>query len=97
VPRKVSVLNLEGLALNGLLRDYSIANCDKEDKVKIIAQTEWNEEVETPCFDKSRLPVIIRLLESYRKWGKSILTKEVVKPFTIEEEREVMKGITSDS
>ncbi|RLG86545.1 MAG: hypothetical protein DRO15_06000 [Thermoprotei archaeon] len=85
--KKISILNLEGLALNGLIKSYSVVNCDEENKVKIVAQTELGEEVETPCFDKVRLSTIMRILESYKAWGKSILTKEAVEIFIIEEER----------
>ena len=70
----ISVLDLEGLALNGLLEKFHVLKCKEKGKVKIVAKSVDGSEVETPCFDEFRLGVELRILENYRRWGRKIYT-----------------------
>ncbi len=84
--RKVSVLDFEGLLLNGMVRNYRVAKCGKE-LVKIVAELSTGEEIETPCFDEFRLRVEETLINYYMRIGEKITIKGPIKTFVMEEEK----------
>ncbi|MCD6428962.1 MAG: hypothetical protein J7L12_05055 [Desulfurococcales archaeon] len=71
--RKVTVLELEGLAINNLIKSYEVDVCHSSGKLrflKIIARTHNDEELETECIDQERMGRVIAILASYRQWSK---------------------------
>ncbi|RLG78182.1 MAG: hypothetical protein DRO14_01385 [Thermoprotei archaeon] len=71
--RKATVLELEGLAINNLIKSYEVSECHNSGKLKflkVIARTLNDEELETECMDQDRIGRVIAILASYRRWGK---------------------------
>ncbi len=71
--RKVTILELEGLAINNLIKSYEVSECHSSGRLrflKIIASTLNGEELETECIDQERIGRVIAILASYRRWSK---------------------------
>ncbi len=91
--RVLSVLDLEGLAINGMVSDYEVVDCSSPSSVrysKIVAKLENGEVVETECMDYSRISRVLVVLLRYvkNKWGEILVDKEI--------SEEMMSGITYD-
>ncbi len=71
--RKVTILELEGLAINNLVKSYTVSECSSSGKLrflKIIARDINDEELETECIEQERIGRLIAILASYRSWNK---------------------------
>ena len=71
--RKVTVLELEGLVINNLIKSYRISECSSNKKLrslKVSAKTVNDEDIETECMDQERIGRIIAILASYQKWSR---------------------------
>jgi len=88
---RVTGYELEGLALNGFLKEFELVDCGKEKGIrysKIIAVTLDGKRLETECMEYSRVVRIYLVLLKYRDWGRRLVREEV--------SEEMMSGITYD-
>jgi len=91
MPERISILELEGLALNGLVREARIVDCSKVKGIrysKIVAELSDGRIVETTCDFYSRIIKTYLTLIRYKDLGKTIVIKEL--------SEEMMSGITYD-
>ncbi|MFN3268228.1 MAG: hypothetical protein ACK416_03095, partial [Zestosphaera sp.] len=66
--KEIDILRLEGMIINGLIKEYSIIDCRGEDKVrmsKIVATSTNGEEYETPCYEYPRISRVYVLANKY--------------------------------
>ena len=73
--RKVTLLELEGLAINNLIKLYKVDECFSNKHVryvKIYVETVNGEHLETECLDQKRINKIIAILTNYQKWSRDI-------------------------
>ncbi|MGC9147985.1 MAG: hypothetical protein ACP5GI_00855 [Sulfolobales archaeon] len=87
---KVHYLDLEGLAINGLIEKVSLEDCNRDNKIrksKILAVTKDGREIETECIDYSRIVRIWIIVKQYEKWGKQISEGESAEEFISEYEK----------
>ncbi|MEL9929328.1 MAG: hypothetical protein QXJ51_05875 [Sulfolobales archaeon] len=75
--RKVHYLDLEGMALNGLIRKSIMQDCSdsKIRKSKIIVETVSGESIETDCIEYERLVRVWIVIKHYEKWNKNLVEK----------------------
>jgi len=88
---KIHILDLEGLAINGMVESHKLVDCEKKGKVrltKLVAKLADGREVETDCIDYPRIVHTFIVLEKYKDWGKNLVKEEIPE--------RVMKGITYD-
>lgn len=88
---RIEVLDLEGLAINGMIKSFQLVDCEKKGKIrlsKITAVLADGREVETDCMEYPRIVRAFILLEKYKNWGDALVMKDVTE--------EMMKGITYD-
>jgi len=85
--RGVSVLDLEGLAINGLVEEFSEESCGGG-RVRIVARVSGGEEVETPCMDRGGAESVERLLRVYspKAYGQFLRPGPVMTGITSEDE-----------
>ncbi len=91
VIERIDVLELEGLAINGMIKSFKLIDCEKKGKIrlsKITALLADGREVETDCMEYPRIVRVFVLLEKYKNWGDTLVMKDV--------SEEMMKGITYD-
>jgi len=89
--KKIPVLNLEGYAINGFVKDYRLVDCEKKGKLrltKVVATLKDGDTVETDCMEYPRAARIYILLEKYKYLSGPIVKEEITE--------EMMKGITYD-
>ena len=87
---KIHYLDLEGLAINGLIEKVSLEDCSRDSKLrksKILAVTKDGREVETECIDYNRIVRIWIVIKQYEKWGRQINEERAVKEFISEYEK----------
>lgn len=88
--RKIHYLDLEGLAINGMLKKAEMIDCSVRDKVRrsrIVAETVSGEVVETDCIDYERIVRVWIVVKHYEKWGRDIVSGEEA-GVSLEEESE---------
>jgi len=88
---RVTILELEGLVMNGLIDDFKIIDCEVDKKKrysKIVAKLRTGENVETQCLEYPRISRIYLVLVKYKDWGKTLVSEEITP--------EMMSGITYD-
>ncbi|MEZ0289655.1 MAG: hypothetical protein ABWJ42_01010 [Sulfolobales archaeon] len=76
--RKIHYLDLEGLAINGLLTQSILEDCENVRgvrKSKIIAETLSGERIETDCIEYERLVRIWIILKQYEKWSRDFIER----------------------
>ncbi|NAZ13320.1 MAG: hypothetical protein GU359_04105 [Desulfurococcales archaeon] len=76
--QKVHYLDIEGLAINGLLRKADLIDCEIKPKIrrsKIIVETFDGKIFETECIDYERIVRIWIVIKHYEKWGRDIVIK----------------------
>ncbi len=91
MPEKIPVLNLEGYAINGMVKDFRMVDCKSSGKLrmsKVIATLNSDEEVETECMEYTRAVRIFIVLEKYKDLSSPLISKGLTE--------EMMKGITYD-
>lgn len=69
MPKEIDILRLEGMIINGLIKECSIIDCGREGKVrmsKIVATSTDGEEYETPCHEYPRISRVYVLANKYR-------------------------------
>ncbi len=89
--RKISILELEGLALNGFVDEVELIDCYVDKNVrysKLRVKLFNNEVVETPCDHYARISRVYLVLVKYKDLGKTIVRREL--------SEEMMSGITYD-
>jgi len=87
---RIHYLDLEGLAINGLIEKASLEDCGLNKKVrksKISAVTRDGRKIETECIDYSRIVRVWIIIKQYEKWGKQILEEGLQKEFVSEYEK----------
>jgi len=88
-PERITGLDLEGLALNGFVKEFKVIDCERTKtirKSKIVAKLEDGRVVETECMEYPRISRILLVLNAYSKWGKTLVIGT----------EEMMSGITYD-
>ena len=91
MPEKIPVLNLEGYAINGMVKDFTMVDCKSSNKLrmsKVIAKLQSGEEVETECMEYTRAVRVFIVLQKYKDLSTPLITKAL--------SEEMMKGITYD-
>jgi len=91
MPEKIPVLNLEGYAINGMVKEFRIIDCKSLGGLrmsKIIAKLRSGDEVETECMEYTRVVRILLVLEKYKDLSMPLVTKGLTE--------EMMRGITYD-
>jgi len=89
--RRVSILELEGLALNGFIDDVKLIDCYVDKNVrysKLKVRLSNGEVVETSCDHYARISRVYLVLIKYKDLGKTIVRREL--------SEEMMSGITYD-
>ncbi|MEO3993231.1 MAG: hypothetical protein QN229_02830 [Desulfurococcaceae archaeon TW002] len=69
MPKEIDILRLEGMIINGLIKEYSLIDCKRENKVrmsKIVAISTNEEEYETPCYEYPRISRVYVLASKYK-------------------------------
>ncbi|MCE4608686.1 MAG: hypothetical protein F7B61_07030 [Caldisphaeraceae archaeon] len=70
----IKVIEIEGLAMNGLIKEYNIIQCEKPKgykKVHIV--TTDGEEMETACIEPDAVQRLVLVINMYvKKWSKYI-------------------------
>ncbi len=88
-PERVTILELEGLALNGFVVNARLAPCEGPLKgFKIVADLTDGRSVETECSEHERVSRTFILVTRYRGWGSKLVKREF--------SGRVMRGITYD-
>ena len=87
---KIPALDLEGLAINGLIEHFELRECRElgNDYVKIVAQLKNGSRVETECGPRYRIGRVYLTLVKYKEWGPTVVLEGV--------SEEMMSGITYD-
>lgn len=70
----IDVLKLEGLAINGLVREFKLVDCEGRGSMrlsKLVVELTTGEEYETPCYEYSRISRTYVLLNSYKRLTQS--------------------------
>ncbi len=70
MPETIDVLKLEGLAINGLVKESTILDCEKRGKIrmsKLLVKLVNGEEYETPCYEYPRISRVYVLVSKYRE------------------------------
>ncbi len=83
----VRLIEIEGMAMNGLVKNVEIADCDKPKGWKrIIVTTNDGKKLASECIepDAARRNYMVFSLYA-RKWGKNIFTGEEVAGEVLEE------------
>ncbi|HID66567.1 MAG TPA: hypothetical protein EYP32_07270 [Aquificaceae bacterium] len=78
--KEVDILFLEGLALNGFIKDIKIEKCSSPDnklvKGKLIAHDINNNKYVTKCMDYGRVSRSYLVIVRYIEWGKYIVMRK---------------------
>lgn len=70
MPETIDVLTLEGMVLNGLVKESTLLDCERRGKVrmsKIIVRSVDGGEYETPCYEYPRISRVYVLINKYRE------------------------------
>ncbi|MEM0014808.1 MAG: hypothetical protein QXS42_07190 [Zestosphaera sp.] len=70
----IDILRLEGLAINGLVKEFKLVECEKRGNMrisKLVVKLTTGEEYETPCDEYPRISRTYVLLNSYRKFTQT--------------------------
>lgn len=68
MPETIDVLTLEGMVLNGLVKESKLLDCGERGKIrmsKIIVRSVDGKEYETPCDEYSRISGTYVLINKY--------------------------------
>lgn len=83
----VRLIEIEGMAMSGLVKNVEITDCDKPKGWKrIIVTTNDGKKLASECIEPNAAKRNYMVLSLYtRKWGKSIFTGEEVAGEVLEE------------
>lgn len=69
MPEVIDILKLEGLAINGMVKEHALVDCERVGRVrvsKLVVRLTTGEEYETPCSEYPRISRVYVLLSKYR-------------------------------
>jgi len=70
LPEVIDILRLEGMVINGLVKEFTLLDCEKKSKIrmsKIAVKSINGEEYETPCYEYSRISRVYVLINKYKE------------------------------
>lgn len=70
MPDTIDILRLEGMVINGLVKEYALIDCEKKGRIrmsKIIVKSINGEEYETPCYEYPRISRVYILINKYKE------------------------------
>ncbi|MEM0025373.1 MAG: hypothetical protein QXZ48_06805 [Zestosphaera sp.] len=70
MPEVIDVLTLEGMVINGLVKESTLLDCEKKGKIrmsKLVIKSVNGEEYETPCYEYPRISRVYVLVSKYRE------------------------------
>ena len=70
MPEVIDILRLEGMVINGLVKEFTLLDCEKKSKIrmsKIVVKSINGEEYETPCYEYSRISRVYVLINKYKE------------------------------